>query len=80
MAGRGTTDAIFAVRQLMEKHRGKQQGLHIMVIIDLENTYDGMPRQEVWRCMRETGVSENHVRIVQDMKEGVRTQVRTRSQ
>ena len=28
-AGRGTTDAIFAVRQLMEKHREKQKGLHI---------------------------------------------------
>ena len=26
--GRGTTDAIFVVRQLMEKHRGKQKGLH----------------------------------------------------
>ena len=30
MPGRGTTDAIFAVRQLMEKHRGKQKGLHIL--------------------------------------------------
>ena len=29
MPGRGTTDAIFAVRQLMEKHREKQKGMHI---------------------------------------------------
>ena len=28
MPGRGTTDAIFAVRQLMEKQREKQKGLH----------------------------------------------------
>ena len=28
MPDRGTTDAIFAVRQLMEKHRKKQKGLH----------------------------------------------------
>ena len=35
MPGRGTTDAIFAMRQLMEKHREKQKGLHI-VFIDLE--------------------------------------------
>ena len=28
MPGRGTADAIFAVRQLMEKHREKQKGLH----------------------------------------------------
>ena len=30
MPGRGTTDAIFAVRQLMEKHREKQKGLHMV--------------------------------------------------
>ena len=30
--GRGTTDAIFAVRQLMEKHREKQNGLHMIII------------------------------------------------
>ena len=29
MPGRGTTDAIFAVRQLLEKHREKQKGLHM---------------------------------------------------
>ena len=29
MPGRGTTDAIFAVRQLMKKHREKQKGLHL---------------------------------------------------
>ena len=29
MPGRGMTDAIFAVRQLMEKHLDKQTGLHI---------------------------------------------------
>ena len=33
MPGRGTTDAIFAVRQLnMEKHRKKQKGLHIWYV------------------------------------------------
>ena len=76
MSGRGTTDAIFAVRQLMEKHREKQKGLH-MVFIDLEKAYDRVPRQEVWRCMREKGVPEKYVMIVQDMYEGVRTRVKS---
>ena len=76
MPGRGTTDAIFAVRQLMEKHREKQKGLH-MVFIDLEKAYDRMPRQEVWRCMREKGVPEKYVMIVQDMDEGARTRVKS---
>lgn len=46
MPGRGTTDAVFALRQLMEKHREKRKGLH-MVFIDLEKVYDREPRQEV---------------------------------
>ena len=36
-----------------------------------------MPRQEVWRCMREKGVPEKYVRIVQDMYEGARTRVKS---
>ena len=66
MPGRGTTGAIFAVRQLLEKHREKQIGLH-MVFIDLEKAYDRVPRQEVWICTREKGVPEKYVMIVQDM-------------
>ena len=60
----------------MEKHREKQKGLHIMVFIDQEKAYDRVPRQEVWRCIREKGVSEKCFRIVQVMYEGVRTQVK----
>ena len=76
MPGRGTTDAIFAVRQLMEKHREKQKELH-MVFIDLEKAYDRVPRQEVWICMREKGVPEKYVMIVQAMYELARTRVKS---
>ena len=74
MQGRSTTDSVFVLRQIMEKHREKQKRLH-MVFVDLE-AYDRVPRQEVWRCMREKGVPEKYVKMVQDMYEGARTQVR----
>ena len=48
-----------------------------MVFIDLEKAYDRVPRQEVWRCMREKGVPKKYVMIVQDMYEGARTRVKS---
>ena len=76
MPGRGTTDAIFAARQVIEKHREMQKALHL-VFIDLEKAYDRVPRQEVWMCLREHGVPEKYVRLVRDTYEDARTQVKT---
>ena len=71
-----TVDAIFALRQTVEKYREKQKGLHL-VFIDLEKAYDRVPRQEVWRCLREKGVSEKYVRIMKDMYAEATTEVRS---
>ena len=49
-----------------------------MVCIYLKKAYYGVPRQEVWICMREKGVPEKYVMIVQDMYEGARTRVKSR--
>ena len=76
MPGRGTTDAIFAARQLIEKHRAMQKALHL-VLIYLENAYDRVQRHEVWTCLREQGVPEKYVRLVKDPHEDARTQVKT---
>ena len=76
MPGKRTTDATFALRQTMDKHREKGKGLHC-VFIDLETAYNSVLRQEVWRCMRGEGVPEKYVRIVQDMYGGARTKVQS---
>ena len=46
------------------------------MFVDLEKAYDRVPRQELWECMRQSGVAEKYVRIVQDMYEGSVTSVR----
>ncbi|XP_063593044.1 uncharacterized protein LOC134770105 [Penaeus indicus] len=52
MPNRSTTDAIFILRQMIEKHRERQENLHC-TFIDLEKAYDWVPREELWACMRE---------------------------
>ncbi|KAK3514739.1 hypothetical protein QTP70_029689 [Hemibagrus guttatus] len=46
------------------------------LITDLEKAYDRVPREELWYCMRKSGVAEKYVRVVQDMYERSRTVVR----
>ena len=76
MPGRGTTDAIFAARQVIEKHLEMQKKLHLM-FIDLEKAYNRVARQEVWRWLMEQGVPEKYVRLVKDTYGDARTQVKT---
>ena len=49
-----------------------QKELH-MVFIELENAYDRVPREEVWRCLGEQGVPEKYERLVKDTYEDTRS-------
>ena len=75
MPGKGTTDAMFALRMLMEKYREGQRELHC-VFVDLKKAYDKVSREELWYCMRKSGIMEKYVQLVQDMYEGSETVVR----
>ena len=75
MPGKGTTDAIFALRMLKAKYREGQRELHC-VFIDLEKACDRVPREKLWHCMRQSGIVEKHVQLIQDMYEGSKTVVR----
>ena len=75
MSGKGTTDAMFALRMLIEKYREGQRELHC-VLVDLEKAYDRVPREKLWYCMRKSGIVEKYVQLVQDMSEGSETVVR----
>ena len=76
MPNRSTTDAVYALRQMMERYREVQKTLHI-VFIDLEKAYDRVPRQEVWRCLREKMVPEKYIRLIQEMYRNVEATVRS---
>ncbi|EYB83113.1 hypothetical protein Y032_0342g3027 [Ancylostoma ceylanicum] len=73
---RSAIDAIFIARQVMEKYREKNKPCHI-AFLDLEKAYDRLPRSILWEVMRERGIPEYMVNIVQDMYDGATARVRT---
>ena len=75
MQGRGTTDAIFILRQLQVKHLVAGKPLYL-AFIDLEKAFDRVPREVIWWSMRKLKIDEWLVRIVQSMYKEVRSRVR----
>ena len=77
--GRGTTDAIFIVRQLQEKYLGVNKPLYF-AFVDLEKAFDRVPREVLWWALRSCGVEEWAVRIIQAMYSNARSRVRVNGQ
>ena len=73
---KGTTNAVLALRLLMEKHREGQRNLN-MVFIDLEKAYDRVPREEIWRSLRMKNVPEAYVEVIKDMYRETTTSIRS---
>ena len=73
--GRGTADAIFVVRQLLEKHLAANKRLY-MAFVDLEKAFDRVPQNVIWWALRKLGVEEWIVRLVQGMYANARIRVR----
>ena len=78
MPGRSTTDAIFAIKTLIEKHISKDKELWT-AFVDLEKAYDRVPRDLIWWAMRNQGVGEQLVKIVQVMYKDTVSRVRVAS-
>jgi hypothetical protein len=73
MPGRSTMEAIFLIRQVMERYK-EQKDLH-MVFIDLEKTYDKIPRNLMWWALDKHKVPTKYVMLIKDMYDKVVTSV-----
>lgn len=73
--GVGTTDAIFALRQTMEKYRSCKKPLHL-ALLDLEKAFDRVPHKLIWHALREHNVPEEYIHWVQLMYENPTSSVR----
>ncbi len=76
MPGRGTTDALFIVRQLQEKYMKRKK--LFLGFVDLEKAFDGVPREVVTWALRKLGVEEWLIRVVIAMYERACMAVRTK--
>ena len=70
------TVSIFIIKQTIEQHREGQKDIRV-TFVDLEKAYDRVPKEEIWRCMRERNVPEKYVKLIQDMYIGCQTKVRS---
>ena len=61
--GKGTTDAIFIMRQVQEKHQAKKKKVYY-AFVDLEMAFDRVPREVVRWALRKLGVDEWLIRTV----------------
>ena len=76
MPGKSTVDAIFIVRQLMEKRI--EGNLSVFCgFVDLEKAYDLVPRKVLYWCLWKKGVTEKLVRLVTETYRNAKTAVRT---
>ena len=76
--GRGTTDAMFVLRQVQEKVLERGRRLYF-AFLDLEKAYDRVPREVVYWCLRRRGVPERLINMVRATYCDVTTSVRTQS-
>ena len=75
MPGKGTTEAIFIMRQVQEKHQAKKKLYYAFV--DLEKAFDRVTREVVRWALRKLGVDEWLIRTVMALYTEACTVVRT---
>jgi hypothetical protein len=74
--GRGTVDAIFAMRQLMGMCKAAADAPLFSVFIDLTKAYDSVNREALWQVLRVYDVPAKLVALLMDLHTGTMSAVR----
>ena len=65
-SGRGTTDAIFIMRQIMEKARERNIDIHCN-FIDFKAAFDTIWREALWKMLISIGIHSKIVNVIKSM-------------
>lgn len=71
---RGTTDMLFAARQVQEKCIEQKRDL-FMVFIDLTKAFDSVGREGLWRLLMRAGCPPKMVRVIRAFHDGMNGRV-----
>jgi hypothetical protein len=69
-------EAIFLIRQRMERCREQKKDMH-MIFIELEKAYDKVHRNVMWWALQKHKVSSKYITLIKDMYDNVVASVRT---
>nr|VZI33594.1 unnamed protein product [Spirometra erinaceieuropaei] len=71
---RGTTDTIFAARQLQEKCQGMRTHLY-STFVHLTKAFDTVNREGLWKIMQKFGCPERFIQMVRQLHDGMMARV-----
>ncbi|BHF60444.1 hypothetical protein SprV_0100340900 [Sparganum proliferum] len=71
---RGSTDMIFAARQLHEKCQEMRTHLY-STLVDLTKAFDTVNREGLWKIMQKFGCPEQFIQMVRQLHDGMMAQV-----
>ena len=71
---RGTTDMIFAVRQLQEKCQEQHRDLYL-TFVDLTKAFDTVSREGLWKIMAKYGCPPKFITMVRQFHDGMQARV-----
>ncbi|BHF78331.1 hypothetical protein SprV_0602144400 [Sparganum proliferum] len=71
---RGTTDMIFAARQLQEKCQEMRTHLY-STFVDLTKAFDTVNREGLWKIMQKFGCPERFTQMVRQLHDGIMARV-----